>query len=294
MSGDAGRALITGAGGQVGLALRQCPPAEWEIQAYDAGELDVTQAHQVRAVMHRVKPTLVIHAAAFTGVDAAESNAAQAEAVNVTGTRHLAESAREVGARVVYLSTDFVFDGSAGRPYAPEDPPHPLGVYGRTKLGGERAVLQVLGEDAVVLRTAWVYSRHRQNFALTMLRLMRDREEVSVVSDQVGTPTWATSLAGAVWSIAGKPRLTGIAHWTDAGIASWYDFAVAIQEEALAMGLLTRAVPIRPLRSEEYPASARRPPFSVLDKTSTWAALGWVPPHWRVNLRCMLRELARG
>ena len=156
MSGDAGSALITGAGGQVGLALRQCPPAEWEIQAYDAGELDVSQADQVRAVMRRVQPTLVIHAAAFTGVDAAESNAAQAEAVNVTGTRYLAESAREVGARVVYLSTDFVFDGSAGRPYAPEDPPHPLGVYGRTKLGGERAVLQVLGEDAVVLRETQV------------------------------------------------------------------------------------------------------------------------------------------
>jgi dTDP-4-dehydrorhamnose reductase len=289
-----GRALITGAGGQVGLALRQCPPPGWEIQACETDELDITRPHQVRAVVHRAQPTLVIHAAAFTGVDAAESDAARAEAVNVTGTRHLAEAARDVGARVVYLSTDFVFDGGAGRPYAPEDPPHPLGVYGRTKLGGEQVVRQVLGEDGVILRTAWVYSRHRQNFVLTMLQLLRNREEVGVVSDQVGTPTWATSLAGAVWSIAGKPRLSGIAHWTDAGIASWYDFAVAIQEEALTVGLLTRAVHIRPLRSEEYPASARRPPFSVLDKTTTWAALGWVPPHWRVNLRCMLGELVRG
>lgn len=294
MSGATGRALITGAGGQVGLSLRQGAPPGWEVIACERRELDVTRADQARAVLQRERPTLVIHAAAFTGVDAAESDADGAEAVNVAGTRHVAEAAREVGARVLYLSTDFVFDGAAGRPYPPDDPPHPLSVYGRTKLAGEREAQRVLGERAVIIRTAWVYSRHRQNFVLTMLRLMRERDEVGVVSDQVGTPTWAASLAEAVWTVAAMPRLSGILHWTDAGVASWYDFAVAIQEEALAGGLLARACRIRPLRSEEYPTRARRPPYGVLDKAGTWAILGRTPPHWRVNLQCMLRELARG
>jgi dTDP-4-dehydrorhamnose reductase len=288
------RALITGAGGQVGLALCQCPPSGWELAACETGELDVTRPDQVRAVLQRRKPTLVIHAAAYTGVDAAEGEPDRAEAVNVAGTRHLAEAARDVGARLLYLSTDFVFDGTAGRPYAPDDPARPLGVYGRTKLAGEREAQRLLGDRAVVVRTAWVYSRYRQNFVLTMLRLMRERDEVGIVSDQVGTPTWAASLADAIWRIASLPNLSGTMHWTDAGVASWYDFGVAIQEEALAAGLLTRAVPIRPLRSEEFPAPARRPPYSVLDKSGAWTTLGRTPSHWRVNLRCMLRELARG
>jgi len=289
-----GRALITGAGGQVGLALRQCPPPGWELTTCETGELDVTRPDQVHAVLQRRRPTLVIHAGAYTGVDAAEAEPGRAEAVNVAGTRYLAEAARDVGSRLIYLSTDFVFDGAAGRPYAPDDPARPLGVYGRTKLAGEREAQRLLGDRAVVLRTAWVYSRHRQNFVLTMLRLMRERNEVGIVSDQVGTPTWAPSLADAIWRIAALPDVGGTFHWTDAGVASWYDFGVAIQEEALAAGLLTRAVPIRPLRSEEFPVPARRPPYSVLDKSAAWATLGRTPPHWRVNLRCMLRELAGG
>jgi dTDP-4-dehydrorhamnose reductase len=295
VSGDApGRALITGAGGQVGLAVRQCPPPGWELTACERSGLDVTQADQVRAVLQRERPTVVIHAAAFTGVDAAEASPDRAEAVNVTGTRQLAEAARDIGARLLYLSTDFVFDGAASRPYGPDDAARPLGVYGRTKLAGEREAHRLLGDRAVVIRTAWVYSRHSRNFVLTMLRLMRERDEVGIVSDQVGTPTWAASLADAIWRIASLPSLSGTLHWTDAGVASWYDFAVAIQEEALAVGLLTRAVPIRPLRSEDFPAPARRPPYSVLDKSAAWAALGRTPPHWRVNLRCLLQELARG
>jgi dTDP-4-dehydrorhamnose reductase len=200
---------------------------------------------------------------------------------------------RRTGARLVHLSTDFVFDGSSGRPYTPRDRPAPLGVYGRTKLASEQVALG-LGEQAVVVRTAWVYSRHGQNFVRTMLQLMREQDGVGVVSDQVGTPTWARSLAEALWAVAGLPSLHGVLHWTDAGVASWYDFAVAIQEEALAAGLLERAVPVRPLSSREYPTAARRPAYSVLSKGESWAVLGFTPPHWRVNLRLMLQELARG
>jgi dTDP-4-dehydrorhamnose reductase len=288
------RALITGAGGQVGLELQASAPSGWVVAACRSDQLDVTQADAVRAAITTFRPSVVIHAAAYTAVDAAEAEADRARAVNAEGTAHVAEAARTVGARLLYLSTDFVFDGAQGRAYAPGDEPRPLGVYGHTKLEGERAAARILDRQALVLRTAWVYSRHRRNFVLTMLRLMAERSEVGVVVDQVGTPTWAGSLAEVLWAAAGRTDLSGIVHWTDAGVASWYDFAIAIQEEALAVGLLSREVTVRPLRTEEFPTRARRPPFSVLEKGTSWVALGCTPPHWRVNLRRMLQALARG
>jgi dTDP-4-dehydrorhamnose reductase len=287
-------ALVTGARGQVGLTLQETVPPGWRCIACDSTELDVTKAEAVRAVIGRHRPAVVIHAAGYTRVDAAEANPAEAEAVNAAGAEHVALAARAVGARVVQVSTDFVFDGAQGRPYTPSDRPNPLGVYGRTKLAGEVAIARILGSRAVVVRTAWVYSRHGTNFVRTMLRLMRERAPIGVVADQIGTPTWARSLAEALWATAQRPDLDGILHWTDAGAASWYDFAVAVQEEGRAAGLLEADVPVRPLRTEEYPAAARRPLYSVLDKTETWASLGRVPPHWRANLRLMLQDLARG
>jgi dTDP-4-dehydrorhamnose reductase len=285
-----GRALITGAAGQVGLELQATRPKEWGVVACGHAELDVTKPDRVRAVFERERPTVVIHTAAFTGVEEAETAADRAEAINVGGTVHVAEAARAVAARLLYVSTDFVFDGASGRPYTPDHAPNPLGVYGRTKLAGEREAARILGPDALVVRTAWVYSRHRRNFVRTMLRLMRDGREIAVVADQVGTPTWARSLAGALWAAAARPALHGVLHWTDAGVASWYDFAVAIQEEALAAGALARPVPIRPIRTEEYPSSARRPPYSVLDKSAAWATLDLPVRHWRTSLRSMLED----
>ncbi len=232
------RALITGAGGQVGLELQATVPSGWVIAACQSDQLDVTQADAVRAAMTAFRPSVVIHTAAYTAVDTAEANADRARSVNVQGTTHVAEAALDVGARLLHLSTDFVFDGAQGTPYAPGDEPRPLGVYGRTKLEGERAAVRIMERQALVVRTAWVYSRHRQNFVLTMLRLMAERSEVGVVADQVGTPTWARSLAETLWAAADRADLSGVVHWTDAGVASWYDFAVAIQEEALAAGLL--------------------------------------------------------
>jgi dTDP-4-dehydrorhamnose reductase len=242
-------------------------------------------------VIARERPAVIIHAAAYTDVDSAEREVERAEAVNTAGTANVAAAASEVGARMIYISTDFVFDGSLGRPYVPEDHARPLGVYGRTKLAGEQAVLDHTGGSSLVLRTGWVYSAHGRNFVRTMLALMETQSSVGVVSDQVGTPTWARPLAQALWSAAEQPELGGIVHWTDAGVASWYDFAVAIQEEALAAGVLRRAVPIRPLRTVEFPRPARRPPYSVLDKTTGWRALGGPAAHWRSNLRCMLESL---
>jgi dTDP-4-dehydrorhamnose reductase len=285
------RILITGAQGQVGSELQATAPGTWNVIPCGSNDLDVTRADMAKAVISQERPALIIHAAAYTDVDRAEREVDRAEAVNSTGAANIAIAASEVGARMIYISTDFVFDGGLGRPYLPDDPAHPLGVYGHTKLAGERAVLAHGGGRSLVVRTAWVFSAFGRNFVRTMLGQMRTESSVSVVSDQVGTPTWARPLAQALWRAAEQPDLGGIVHWTDAGVASWYDFAVAIQEEGLAAGLLTRAVPIHPLRTEEFRRPARRPPYSVLDKTTGWRALGGPARHWRENLRLMLPQL---
>lgn len=287
-------ALVTGAGGQLGLELQATVPKGWRVIPCGSGALDVSNDGQTRHVLQAELPGLVINTAAYTAVDAAESDAGRAAAVNALGAANVAQAARDCGARVIHVSTDFVFDGRQGRPYAPDDEPHPLGVYSRTKLEGEREVTRIGEGASVIIRSAWLYSAHRKNFVLTMLGLMRRGEAVSVVNDQVGTPTWARGLAEAIWTTAERPEMRGIHHWTDAGVATWYEFAVAIQEEALAAGTIGRPVPVRPIRTAEWPTAAVRPPYSVLDKTVTWAALGRTPPHWRVNLRAMLRELPRG
>jgi dTDP-4-dehydrorhamnose reductase len=164
-------------------------------------------------------------------------------------------------------------------------------VYGRTKLAGEREVTRISGGSALIVRTSWLYSAYGRNFVLTMLRLMRERDTIGVVADQVGSPTWARGLAETIWMAADAPGLKGVHHWADAGVASWFDFAVAIQEEALALKLLPRAVPIRPLRTDEYPTDARRPAYSVLERSAALAGLGVPVRHWREQLRTMLREV---
>jgi dTDP-4-dehydrorhamnose reductase len=276
----------------LGTELLGSAPGDWTISAHDVGTADITLSDQVSELLDRERPALVINAAAYTAVDTAESEPEAAARINAVAPRYLAEKARMIGARLIHLSTDFVFDGLTGHPYTPGAPTAPLGVYGRTKLEGERAVLES-GGDVLVLRTAWLYGAHGQNFVLTMLRLMRERESIGVVADQVGSPTWARSLALAIWAAASRPTVQGLHHWTDAGVASWYDFAVAIQEEALLLGLLRRSIPVRPIRTQEYVTPARRPAYSVLEKSQTWEALGMTAEHWRVNLRRMLKGLAR-
>jgi len=191
---------------------------------------------------------------------------------------------------MIHVSTDYVFSGDGTRPYEPSDPVGPKSAYGRTKLAGERAVAAA-GGDAVVVRTAWVYAAQGKNFMRTMLRLMESKGNVRVVADQIGTPTAAISLAKVLWALADRPDLSGVYHWTDAGVASWYDFAVAIAEEGAAVGLLPATVRVEPITTAEYPTPARRPSFSVLDSRTCVAALGLTPPHWRAALRTELKEL---
>jgi dTDP-4-dehydrorhamnose reductase len=281
------KVLIVGGKGQLGRGLAATAPEGADIVSHDIDTLDIADAAALKACVEEVRPAILFNAAAYTAVDKAESEEDLALVVNGTAVGTLADAARAAGARFVHVSTDFVFDGTSAVPYAPDAVPNPVSAYGRTKLAGEQAA----GPDALIVRTAWVYAPAGGNFVRTMLRLMGERPEVRVVADQIGTPTYAPDLARALWTLAGK-GVTGIHHYTDAGAASWYDFAVAIQEEALAIGLLEKAVPVIPIATADFPTPARRPHYSVLDKTSAYAALGGPAPHWRANLRTMLREIA--
>jgi dTDP-4-dehydrorhamnose reductase len=280
------KVLITGANGQLGRALQATVRLGVSIIAAGSAELDIGDAAAVDALLSAERPDAIFNAAAYTAVDKAESEEALAMRINAEGVANLARGAAAVGARLVHVSTDFVFDGRSGIPYAPEAPTAPLGVYGRTKRQGEIAA----GPDALIVRTAWVYGSQGGNFVRTMLRLMAERDEVRVVADQIGTPTFAASLADALWRLHAAGA-KGLFHYTDSGAASWYDFAVAIQEEALAIGLLARAVPVIPIATSDYPTPAARPHYSVLDKSATFALLGGAAPHWRVNLRKMLKDI---
>ena len=285
------RALVIGSAGQLGQALMATTPAGIEFIGKDLPELDITRLDGLRALCEEVRPGVVVNAAAYTAVDRAETDIELATAVNVDGARHVALAAGAVGARVIHISTDFVFDGEASTPYRADSATRPLSVYGRTKRDGEVAVLEALPQDSVVVRTAWLYSRTGSNFVKTMLRLMAERDELRVVADQFGTPTWADSLALAVWALAERPAAAGIFHWTDGGVASWHEFAVAIQEIALELGILQRKVPIHAIASSEYPTPARRPAYSVLDCAETCRVAGLTQRDWRINLRSMLEGM---
>ena len=283
------KVLVVGAGGQLGQELQRTSGPGVECLPMTRAQLDIADLAAVTQCLAAVAPQLVINAAAYTAVDKAESEVDAAQRSNAAGPLALAQACAEQGVRLIHISTDFVFDGTASQPYKPDAATAPLGEYGRSKRAGELAVQSVL-PAALILRTGWVYSRYGSNFVKTMLRLMSERDELAVVADQVGTPTWAHGLAEAVWACAVRPQLRGLYHWSDAGVCSWYDFAVAICEEALALGLLARPVNIRPIAAIEYPTPACRPAYSVLDKTDSWRDFALAGVHWRQQLRAMLED----
>lgn len=281
--------LLTGAHGQLGSELQATCPAGITLIATDRDTLDITDPQQVINALEQHRPDVVINGAAYTAVDKAETDSANAYLINHAAAHVFAAQAALFDYYLLQISTDFVFDGLQSTPYLPNAIAKPLGVYGASKLAGEQAV-QSACPSAAIVRTSWLYSAYGNNFVKTMLRLMRERDALGVVADQVGTPTWTGTLAATLWSfVAQKPQ--GILHCADNGVASWYDFAVAIQEEALALGLLDKAIPIKPLRTDEYPTPARRPAFSVMDRRATETLLGYTLPHWRTSLRQMLTQL---
>jgi dTDP-4-dehydrorhamnose reductase len=285
------RVLVTGANGQLGLELRATLPAGIEFHGVDLPQLDITDAAAVISSVEQIRPTVIINCAAYTAVDKAETDSELAYAVNRDGARHLAVAAKRVGARLVQVSTDFVFDGRQSTPYKVGDAPGPLGVYGHSKLEGEQLAYAETAGDALIVRTAWLYSAHGQNFVKTMLRLMREKPQLNVVADQIGTPTSATTLAQAIWKLLACAASGGTYHYTDSGAASWYDFACAIRELGLAAGAPALA-PVTPIPSSAYPTPAQRPAYSVLDKSATAALIG-VAPHWREPLNAVIRALLR-
>jgi dTDP-4-dehydrorhamnose reductase len=295
------RVLLTGAGGQLGQALIAACPAEVTLiptsrsGGAGASALDLADADACRRLVLELRPDAVLNAGAYTAVDRAEQEPALAQAVNVGAPAAFAEALASTGGQLLQLSTDFVFNGRQGTPYGTAQAVDPLGVYGSSKAAGEAAALQL--PSARVLRTSWVYGPVGRNFCLTLLRLHREKPELGVVADQLGCPTATHTLAEACWRALGLGHdgatpLPRILHWSDAGAASWYDFAVAIGELAVELGLLGTAARLQPLTTAQYPTPARRPAYSLLDCSGSRAALGLDPVHWRTALRRVLERIA--
>jgi dTDP-4-dehydrorhamnose reductase len=285
------RALVLGAGGQLGCALVEAAPAHISVTGLTRAECDIANREAVSGCLNQLDPQVVINAAAYTAVDDAEDNPELAFATNADGPGYVAAACARAGVRLLHVSTDFVFDGGADSPYPTDATPVPLGVYGDSKLHGEDRV-QASGADHAILRTSWVYAATGRNFVLTMLRLMQERPVVRVVNDQIGAPTMAAGLAGICWSLALHGEAHGIFHWSDAGEITWYDFACGIRDDALSLGLLTEPVTVEPITTAAFPTKAKRPPYSVLDARDTAAALGVAQRPWREALRDMLGSLS--
>jgi dTDP-4-dehydrorhamnose reductase len=287
------KVIITGANGQLGWELQQIESDEVTVHAFNSSQLNITNLEEAESIIGNIKPDYIINAAAYIAVDKAESDSDAAFAVNAKGVENLANICKKVNTKLIHVSTDFVFDGSKNTPYKVTDTPTPLGVYGISKLQGEDIIREILPNSSCIIRTAWVYSTHGNNFVKTMLKLMQEKNELSVVCDQVGTPTWANGLANTIWQLVLSPKkdLPALLHWTDNGVASWYDFAVSIQELALEKGLITKNIAISAIPSSAYPTAAKRPSFSVLDKKEVEQVLGEKTIHWRKQLSTMLDNL---
>ncbi len=292
-----GRIVLTGAGGQLGQTLVACWPdsllSHHELIPLVRGDLDIADAAAVHSTLDALQPALIINAAAYTAVDKAESEPEAAFAINERGVANLAMYSK---CPLIHLSTDFVFDGAASTPYAENAATAPLSVYGKSKLAGEKALL-AQKPDAMIIRTSWLYSEYGTNFVKTMLRLMSQRDALSIVHDQIGSPTTTHSLAAVVCSaastrldIAAMPNEPkGIFHWSDGASITWFDFALEIQTQALALGLLKSPCILRPIPSSEYPTPAARPLFSVMSRARALAEFDCPTNTWQAELtRCLL------
>lgn len=286
------RVAVTGAHGQLGRSLTRTAPPEIELHAWTREELDICNDGLVNESLHTLRPDVVINAAAYTAVDQAESDTQAAKAVNVDAVDFLAKHIRQIGGRLIHISTDFVFSGDKSTPYLPNDETAPINIYGKTKLEGEKRALLHLDDRVVVLRSAWLYSSFGSNFVTTILNAARSRKSLRVVSDQVGSPTWTVTLARAIWRMVFLPEIHGTFHWADEGQVSRYDFALAIVEESARTGLIDEKVEIQPVQSIDYPMPAQRPPYSVLETSDTVKAIELPPQPWRSNLRLLMEEMA--
>ncbi len=289
------KVLLSGAGGQLGQALIASAPKGLELVATSRQELDLADPEACRSAVEHHQPDWVLNAGAYTAVDKAEAEPELAYAVNARAPEAFARALDEQGGRLLQISTDFVFNGTQGTPYQPEQARDPLGVYGASKAAGEAALQNVFGAEGrgLILRTSWVIGPVGSNFALTMLRLHRERNQLGVVADQVGCPTSTLNLAMACWrslEVAAESELPAVMHWSDAGAASWYDVAVAVGRIGAELGLIDTPAEVQPITTADYPTPAERPAYSLLDCTSTRAALELHGEHWQQALKAVLQQ----
>ncbi len=294
--------LLFGANGQVGTELRRSlAPLGQVVATTRSGSLDggsaceradFDQPDSLPSIIERIAPDIVVNAAAYTAVDRAEDDAEAAFRANAVAPREIAEACTARDALLVHYSTDYVFDGTATRPYREDDPTSPLGVYGASKLAGEQAI-QASGTRHLIFRTAWVYAAHGRNFLLTMLRLARERDELRVVADQVGTPTSAALIADSTAAaLAGNPGASGLWHLTATGSTSWHGFAEAIVQQGFSRGLIASQPRVVAIESSEFPTRAARPVYSVLDTGSLQRQFDIAPPDWRDGLVAAFNDLS--
>lgn len=299
--------LITGRTGQVSFELRRTLASLGEVVAIGVDSspmrLDLADADSIRNVIEAFEPELIVNAGAYTAVDRAEQERDRAYAINAQGPAILAEQAKNIGAGLIHFSTDYVYPGDASTPYQETDTTGPQGVYGASKLAGDEAIV-ASGIPHYILRTAWVYGNRGGNFMLTMLRLMKERELVRVVNDQVGAPTWSRLIAETTALMIAKSlnaqgkfdpgSRSGIYHFTSAGQGSWFDFASAIRENAIASGLLPESCALlEPIPSSEYPTPAKRPAYSVLSNAKLNETFGLQMPDWREALALCMAEAGK-
>lgn len=296
--------VITGASGQLGMTLQSLWPGSqlqdrYDVLLFDRDSLDITSASDVDAKLSQVQAHVIINAAAYTQVDQAESDRDNAFAVNELGVVNLARWAAANKASMLQVSTDFVFDGAATTPYLPTHPAGAVGddssarisAYGASKLAGERAMQSLLPEAGIILRTSWLYSEHGSNFVKTMLRLMDERDQLSIVGDQIGSPTSTHSLAQLIFAVIRQQNGHGVYHWSDGGAISWFEFAREIQRQGIEQGLLQREIPLQAIATEDYPTAAKRPAYSVLDRSSTLSDFDCPALSWQQQLTVVLKGM---
>ncbi len=279
--------LLLGANGQLGRLLQVCAPNNIRITGKTHLDCDITDIRSLDKLITEIRPNIVINCAAYTAVDKAESEPGRAYSVNAEGPENLAVLL-DPATRLIHLSTDFVFSKNSANPYKPGDKPDPISVYGISKLAGEEAILGRREENSIILRVSWLYSATGNNFFTTMLRMMRESRDLNVIGDKFGTPTSAHRLTDIIWKLALSETDSGIYHWSDKGVISWYDFAVEILQQALQTGILNQAVKIKKVTSEAYPTKARRPSYSALDSSKTESVLGIKTAPWQEELHKVL------
>ncbi|MFM6325294.1 MAG: dTDP-4-dehydrorhamnose reductase [Microcystis sp.] len=286
------KVLLIGAKGQVGQELQVTLPQLGEVISIGREELDLTNSEKISQLIREIHPDYLVNAAAYTAVDKAEIEPDLAYSINAIAPKIMAESAEKIQAKFLHISTDYVFDGRKNTPYLETDLTNPLGVYGQSKLRGEEEI-KTVNSQAIILRTAWVYGSYgKSNFVKTMLRLGKEREELKVVVDQVGSPTWAKDIATAITQLLiNVDNPTGIYNFTNSGVASWFDLTKAIFEEAKISGISLKIQRVIPITTAEYPTPAVRPAYSVLSGQKISQQLGYIPPYWRDSLKAMLNQL---